>query len=34
MKVLETARREEAVRLLYKKVDSTRQNFKPKTTMM
>jgi hypothetical protein len=33
MKELETARREKAVRLLYKKVNSTRQNFKPRTTM-
>jgi AAA+ ATPase superfamily predicted ATPase len=33
MKELETARREKAVRLLYKKVNTTRQNFKPRITV-
>jgi hypothetical protein len=32
MKELETAIREKAVRSLYKKVNSTRHNFKPRTT--
>jgi hypothetical protein len=33
MKELESAGREKAVRLLYQKVNSTRQNFKPRTTI-
>jgi hypothetical protein len=33
MRELESARREKALSLLYQKVNSTRQNFKPRTTI-